>query len=77
MRRGTLALFGPAPPPLLPSFRFSATCQPATISVMLKLLRSKHFSMDDSLLSSRFDLYRGDLVSLGRGEILFRHGLQV
>jgi hypothetical protein len=44
---------------------------------MLKLLRSKHFSMDDSLLSSRFDLYRGDLVALGRGEILFRHGLQL
>jgi formylmethanofuran dehydrogenase subunit C len=77
MRRGTLALFGPTPTPLLPSFRFSATCQPATISVMLKLLRSKHFSMDDSLLSSRFDLYRGDLVALGRGEILFRHGLQL
>jgi len=25
------------------------------------------------LMSAEFDLYHGDLVALGRGEVLFRH----
>ena len=73
MRRGTLALFGPNPPQLLPSFRFAATCQPQTVSLMLRVLQQKGFQIDESLLRSQFDLHHGDLVALGRGEVLFRH----
>lgn len=73
MRRGTLGLFGPNPPPLLPSFRFAATHRPQIVPVMLRELRSKGLKLDDSLLTSEFDFYQGDLVSVGRGEILFRH----
>jgi formylmethanofuran dehydrogenase subunit C len=73
MRRGTLALFGPNPPQLLPSFRYATTCQPQTVKLMLRELKGKGFQMDETLMRSEFDLYHGDFVSLGKGEILFRH----
>ena len=35
---------------------------------------SQHrFEFDEALVQSEFDLFHGDLVSIGRGEILFRH----
>jgi formylmethanofuran dehydrogenase subunit C len=73
MRRGTLALLGPNPPQLLPSFRYATTYQPQTIKLMLRELKGKGFVMDEALMRSEFDLYHGDFVSLGKGEILFRH----
>ncbi|HUQ69504.1 MAG TPA: formylmethanofuran dehydrogenase subunit C [Planctomycetaceae bacterium] len=75
MRRGTLGLFGPNPPPMLPSFRFSTTCQPQIVPLMLRELRSQGLRLDESLLSAEFDLYHGDLVSLGKGEVLIRRGV--
>ncbi len=74
MRRGTLGLFGPNPPPLLPSFRFTATHRPVIVPIMLRELKSQGMKLDESLLTSDFDFYQGDLVSVGRGEIVFRHG---
>jgi formylmethanofuran dehydrogenase subunit C len=73
MRRGTLGLLGPNPPPLLPSFRFTATHRPLILSVLLREVRSRGLQLDESLLTSEFDFYQGDLVSVGRGEIVFRH----
>lgn len=73
MRRGTLALLGPNRPPLLPGFRYASTFRPNTVSLMLKLLKDKGFRIDESLLTSDYELFHGDLVSVGRGEILFRH----
>ena len=73
MRRGTLGLFGPNPPPLLPSFRYGSTFQPQVMRLMLRSLGNKGFRVDESLFEAEFDLYHGDLVSVGRGEILFRH----
>lgn len=72
MRRGTLALFGANPPALLPSFRYATTIQPLTIVLMLKMLKEKGFGVDESLLKTEFALYHGDLISVGRGEILLR-----
>ena len=74
MRRGTLGLFGPNPPQLLPSFRYASTYSSQSVRLILKTLKDKGFRVDDTLLSSEFDLYHGDLVALGKGEILFRHG---
>ncbi|MEI7701802.1 MAG: formylmethanofuran dehydrogenase subunit C [Planctomycetia bacterium] len=71
MRRGTIGILGPNPPQLLPSFRYSSTLKPQILSVMLRFLRSHNFSVDSSLMASAVDVYRGDLVSLGLGEILF------
>lgn len=73
MRRGTLALLGPNPPPLLPSFRYASTYKPTTIMLMLRGLMDKGFFVDAALMASEYDLYHGDFVSLGRGEILYRH----
>jgi formylmethanofuran dehydrogenase subunit C len=73
MRRGTLGLFGPNPPRLLPSFRYGSTYRPLVIPIMLSTLRGQGFQIDESLMSAQFDLYHGDLVALGRGEVLFRH----
>jgi formylmethanofuran dehydrogenase subunit C len=73
MRRGSLGLFGPNPPRLLPSFRYGSTFRPPVIPLMLSALREEGFHVDESLMSAEFDVYRGDMVALGRGEILFRH----
>ncbi len=73
MRRGTIGLFGSNPPPLLPSFRFAATHRPQFLSLLLRSLKSQDFAFDDSLLTTDFDFHQGDLVSVGRGEIVFRH----
>ena len=73
MRRGTLGLLGPNPPELLPSFRYGSTFQPLVMRMLLRNLRSKGFTIDDSLLAAYLDLYHGDLVALGKGEILLRH----
>lgn len=73
MRRGTIGLFGPNRPPLLPTFKFAATHRPPIMSIILRVVRAKGLNFDDSLLSADFDFHRGDLVSVGRGEIIFRH----
>ncbi len=73
MRRGTLGLFGPNPPPMLPSFRYACTYQPQVLKLILKDLHARGFHLDESLLSSTFDLYHGDLVAIGKGEVLLRH----
>lgn len=72
MKRGTLGLFGPTRPLLLPSFRYGVTCHPQFLNLIFGALRRHTFEIDDSLTDASFDLYHGDLVSLGRGEILFR-----
>lgn len=73
MRRGTLALLGENPPQLLPSFRYAATYQPPSVKIMLNLIKNQGFHFDENLFRSEFDLFHGDLVSVGRGEVLFRH----
>lgn len=72
MRRGTLAIFGSAGPQLLPSFRYASTYNPQTVRLLLRALADKGFRFESSLMTSQYDLYHGDLVSLGRGEILLR-----
>jgi formylmethanofuran dehydrogenase subunit C len=73
MRRGTLALLGENPPQLLPSFRHAATYQPQFMKLMLRSLIDKGFGVHEDLMGAEIDLYHGDLVALGRGEIWFRH----
>ncbi len=70
MRRGTIGLFGRSEVPLLPTFRYATTCQPQVLRVMLRDLKRRGLPFDSSLLDSEFDMYHGDLVTVGRGEIL-------
>ena len=73
MRRGTLGLLGPNPPTMLPSFRYACTTTPQVMPMMLRQLRSQGFSIDESLFQATYDMYNGDLVALGRGEIILTH----
>jgi formylmethanofuran dehydrogenase subunit C len=73
MRRGTLLLLHPNRPPLLPTFRYSSTFQPLLVQLLLRDLRSLGFAADDTLVSAPLDLYHGDLVALGKGEVFLRH----
>jgi formylmethanofuran dehydrogenase subunit C len=73
MRRGTLGLLGPNPPTMLPSFKYDCTYQPQFVRLMLCELLRRGFHIDAALLDTSYDLYRGDLVSLGKGEVLMRH----
>lgn len=72
MHRGTLALFGPNPPVLLPTFKLAGRCQPQFLQVYLRALRQRGFAVAKRLLESEYLLYHGDLVDVGRGEILIR-----
>ncbi len=72
MRRGTLGLLGPNPPKMLPTFRYACTARPQVLPLMLNKLRNQGFSMEDDLLTAEYKVFNGDLVALGRGEILVR-----
>ena len=75
MRRGTLGLLGPNPPGMLPSFRYACTTQPQVMPMMLRELNNQGFSIDENLFQASYDIYNGDLVALGRGEIILTHNM--
>ena len=73
MHGGTIAMFGLTPSLVLPSFRFDRTSQPEKVAAVLRDLRDKGLRMDESLLPAEVDVYVGDLVAEGTGEIHLRH----
>jgi formylmethanofuran dehydrogenase subunit C len=77
MRRGTIAFLGDLkrmhePPPLLPSFRRACRYGPETMLLIYRYLRKLDFPIADEVVTSFYDLYSGDLIEGGRGEILLR-----
>lgn len=72
MRRGTIAFLGGESFPLLPSFRFACHYSPEAMTLLLRHVRSLGFPMSDDTLAAGFDLYNGDLIEGGRGELLVR-----
>jgi formylmethanofuran dehydrogenase subunit C len=73
MKRGTIAFLGP-PPPLLHSFRYACTYRPVFVNLYLRRLRDWGFRVEDRFLGGAWRRYSGDLVSLGKGEILIWAG---
>lgn len=71
MRRGTLGFFGQRPM-LLPSFQRACRYRPEFLGLLLSQLRSYGFPVPDEWLHSSYELYSGDLIEGGRGEILVR-----
>lgn len=69
MHGGTIALLGPTPPPILPSFRLDRTTQPEKLVEVLRGLREKGLRMDESALPAEVDVYVGDMIESGNGEI--------
>lgn len=71
LKRGSVVLFGGAVP-LLPTFRYDCTYQPVFLRLYLQRLRAWGFPVQDELLHSTYQRFSGDLVALGKGEILCR-----
>jgi len=69
MKRGTLGLFGPHRPPMLPSFRHACRYRPAALTLLFNHLRRLQFPVPERLWRAEFDLYNGDLIEGGRGEV--------
>lgn len=74
MRRGTIGLFGPQRPSLLPTFRYACRLRPVFLAMLLRELTRLGYPTDKRLSSADVELYHGDLVSLGRGEVLLGPG---
>jgi formylmethanofuran dehydrogenase subunit C len=72
MRRGTIGLFGQEPPKLLPTFRLACRYRPLFLRLYCRELARLGFPVGEGLLDSEMLLYRGDLVGLGKGEVLTR-----
>jgi formylmethanofuran dehydrogenase subunit C len=72
MRRGTIAFFGENPPPMLPTFKYACTYRPDYLRFYLLHLRRSGFHVPDSALEASFRRYSGDLLEVGKGEILLR-----
>ena len=70
MRRGTIGLFGSEPVPLLPSFRHACRCRLEILRLIDRLLQTYEFPLPTPLGDTTVDLYHGDLLEGGRGEIL-------
>ncbi len=68
MRRGTIGLLGGGPVPLLPTFRRAGRFRPQFLALIERELRCTGFAGVD-WPSGELDLYHGDLLSLGKGEI--------
>jgi formylmethanofuran dehydrogenase subunit C len=79
MKRGTIALFPgadrDAETALLPTFRFDCEYEPVFMRLVLRQLRGLGFSPADRVAITTFRRYSGDLVALGKGELLIAAGL--
>lgn len=72
MKRGTIALFDAASPPLLPTFRPACRYRPPFLAHFLKRLDAWGFPTGEISPEAGFQRYNGDLIALGKGEILHR-----
>ena len=70
MRRGTIGLFHSQAQKLLPSFRFGCRFRPPFVTPLLRQFDRFEFPVPEVLRACEFDLYHGDLIEGGRGEIL-------
>jgi len=69
MRRGTLGLLGSRKTPLLPSFRHGCTIHPPMWPLLLRSLQAKRFAVDEQPMKASCELFHGDLVAGGKGEV--------
>ncbi|MDA1137782.1 MAG: formylmethanofuran dehydrogenase subunit C [Planctomycetota bacterium] len=76
MKRGTIAVFGEEPEDpkrtleLLPTFFYDCDYEPPFLTLYLNQLAGWGFKFPDHVRSGNFRRYSGDLVEMGKGEIL-------
>ena len=73
MKRGTLAVFR-GQPQLLPTFRYDCVYRPVFMNLYLRQLRAWGFPIAEEYTHSAYRRYSGDLVALGKGEVLYWDG---
>ena len=73
MKRGTLAFAGDLPG-LLPSFRYDCDYRPVFLSLYLRRLRTWGLPIPDRVFAGNWRRYGGDLIALGKGEVLHWKG---
>jgi formylmethanofuran dehydrogenase subunit C len=71
MKRGTLVFLGDRPA-LLPTFRFDCVYQPVFIDLLINNLRRMGFPVAIRNGQESYTRFSGDLVGLGKGEVLVR-----
>ena len=69
LKLGTVVAFG-GRPELLPTFDDDCTHRPQFVTLYLRHLLSLGFAVPDTAFTGAFDRFRGDVVALGKGEIL-------
>jgi len=69
MHDGFIALLRNTPPAILPSFRLDRTGVPEKVSALMQELREKGWQSSDALVPAEVDIYIGDLIAEGVGEI--------
>jgi formylmethanofuran dehydrogenase subunit C len=72
MRRGTILVFSGESPDLLPTFRHACRGRFGFVPLVLAELRRLGFPPADCGGDGVFNMYCGDLLALGKGEILVR-----
>lgn len=73
MKRGTIVFFNPGPDlDVLSTFRAACTYRPVFLQLYLRRLQSLGFPIPPEYATSRYQRYCGDLLELGRGELLVR-----
>jgi len=58
----------------LPSFCYACRYQPDMLRLLLRRLGQLGMDIPKTLVESEFDLYHGDLIEGGRGEVLMPAG---
>jgi formylmethanofuran dehydrogenase subunit C len=71
MKRGTLVFLG-NPPPLLPTFRRACRYRPEVLDLLYRELAQHDFRVPGEVLTCSYDLFNGDFLAGGRGEVLLR-----
>jgi formylmethanofuran dehydrogenase subunit C len=72
MKRGTIAFLGKTAPPILPTFRRACRYRPEIMPLVYRHLLRLDFAVSDELLTASYDLYNGDFLAGGRGELMIR-----
>ncbi len=72
MRRGTIVLANSPSPDMPPTFRHACRYRPTFLPLVLRALNRCGLPLDPTLAHADYDLYSGDVLETGRGEILVR-----
>ncbi|MFC1759182.1 formylmethanofuran dehydrogenase subunit C [Planctomycetota bacterium] len=69
MRRGTIGLFGDCDHAALPTFGIGCEFRPPAMELIFRELEQQGFSVDAKFRGCNYQIFHGDLIEGGRGEI--------